>query len=157
MLRTLKQREFRAELAGLLLKFYRYELTAMYVPQCRPWANLLGLSLTSRQQVSCNIVLTPKLDILSFALVHVYSLSTQVLRAFRCHPDLLLTSTDTILPKISATFTPNFLPKRLCLHSLKAFHCLLLPIRCLCASREQQPLDQVPQTSPEYYFSANTT
>ena len=122
----------------------------------RPWANLSGLSSTSRQKLSCNIVLTPKLDIMPFTLAHFLSFFILFPYKFE-EPSLstgFATSTDTILnQKNSATFAQNFLSERRCLPSLKTFLCLLLLIRChLYASREQQPWDQVPQTRPEYYF-----
>ena len=100
-------KEFRAELAGLFLCYDQFV-------SFRPWANLRGLSSTSRQQVSCNIVLTPKLDSMPFALVHF--LSFFILSPYKFEePSLstgIATSTDTILRQkilrpLPRTFSQN--------------------------------------------------
>ena len=88
-------KELRAELAVLFLKIYCYDRLA----SVRPWANLRGLSSTSRQQVSYNIVLTPKLDIMPFAFVHFLLFFILFPYMFE-EPSLstrFATSTDTIL------------------------------------------------------------
>lgn len=104
-------KEFRAELAGLFLKiYYCHDQLVSF----RPWANQRGLSSTSREQMSCNIVLTPKLDIMPFALVHFLSFFILFPYKFE-EPSLstgIATSTDTILHQkilrpLPRTFSQN--------------------------------------------------